>query len=445
MTALLAVLASALAAAAALLFQARARRRELEHALAAREEELRAGQRERAADQAARAALEASLAAERRAAQEKLAVLGEAERRFVDTFHALSSRALQANNDQFLQLARESFGRLAEAANSDLEKRQTAISELVRPVRDSLEKVDEKIEKLEHARTFAYASLSEQVRALLDTQNALRTETGNLVKALRAPAVRGRWGEMQLQRVVEMAGMLEHCDFVQQQTVEGDEGRLRPDLVVRFPGGKRMVVDAKAPLAAYLDALEATTEDARAAHLAAHARQLRNHVSQLARKAYWDQFEHTPEFVVLFVPNEAVFAAAMEQDPALMEGAFAERVLLASPTTLIALLRAAAFGWRQERLAQDAQEIASLGRELHKRLGRLGEHFAKLGRSLGSAVGAYNETVGSFERMVVPGARKLREKAAPMDEELAALPDVDVAPRALQPAEAVPALPEDAN
>jgi DNA recombination protein RmuC len=312
-------------------------------------------------------------------------------------------------------------------------------------VRDSLEKVDEKIQKLENARTFAYASLSEQVRSLLETQKALRAETGNLVKALRAPSVRGRWGEMQLQRVVEMAGMLEHCDFVQQETVEGDEGRLRPDLIVKLPGGKRLVVDAKAPLAAYLDALESQTEEERCAHMAAHARQLRNHVGQLARKAYWDQFEHTPEFVVLFVPNEAVFSAAMEQDPSLMEGAFSERVLLASPTTLIALLRAAAFGWRQERLAQDAQEIASLGRDLHKRLGRLSEHFAKVGRGLATAVGAYNETVGSFERMVVPGARKLREKAAPMDAELEPLPDVELTPRTLSPAQPKGLLPDDAN
>ena len=444
MTAVLAALAAAPAATLALLAAARGRRRELESLLAARDADLAEERARRAAEANARAALEAQVEAERRAAEEKLALVRDAQRSLADTFDALGRRALQANNDQFLQLARESLGRIAEAANGDLEKRQTAIEELVRPVRDSLEKVDEKIEKLENARTFAYASLRQQVSSLLETQNALRAETGNLVKALRAPSVRGRWGEMQLQRVVEMAGMLEHCDFTQQQTVEGDEGRLRPDLLVKLPGGKRLVVDAKAPLAAYLDALEAQSEDARAAHLAAHARQLRNHVVQLARKAYWDQFEHTPEFVVLFVPNEAVFSAAMEQDPSLMEGAFSEKVLLASPTTLIALLRAAAFGWRQERLAQDAQEIAALGRDLHKRLGRLGEHFAKLGRGLASAVSAYNETVGSFERMVVPGARKLREKAAPMDEELQPLADVEVAPRALEPPD--PALlPEDAN
>jgi DNA recombination protein RmuC len=444
MTALLALLTAALAAALALLFSARGRRRQLESLLATRDAELETERARRVGEAAARAALQAEMAAERKAAEEKLALVQDAERKLADTFSALSRSALQANNDQFLQLARESLGRFAEAANGDMEKRQTAIAELVRPVRDSLEKVDGRIRELETARTSAYASLTEQVRSLLETHHALRAETGNLVKALRAPSVRGRWGEMQLQRVVEMAGMLEHCDFVQQQTVEGDEGRLRPDLVVRLPGGKRLVVDAKTPLAAYLDALEAQTDDARAAHLAAHARQLRNHVGQLARKAYWDQFEHTPEFVVLFVPNEAVFAAAMEQDPSLMEGAFSERVLLASPTTLIALLRAAAFGWRQERLAQDAQEIAALGRDLHKRLGKLAEHFAKLGRGLSSAVGAYNETVGSFERMVVPGARKLREKAAPMDGDLEPLAEVDVAPRPLQPPD--PALlPEDAN
>jgi len=444
MIALSAILSAALAATLALLFSVRRRARDLDALAKEREAELTREREGRAAEAARRAALEAQACAERKAAEEKLALVQEAQRALPSTFEALSSRALQANNEQFLQLARESLGRMTEAANGDLEKRQIAIAELVRPVCESLQKVDEKIEKLENARTFAYASLRQQVSQLVETQNALRAETGNLVKALRAPNVRGRWGEMQLQRVVEMAGMVQHCDFVQQQTVEGDEGRLRPDLVVNLPGGKRLVVDAKAPLSAYLDALEARSEEERLQHLAAHARQLRNHVGQLARKAYWDQFEHTPEFVVLFVPNEAVFAAAMERDPALMEGAFSERVLLASPTTLIALLRAAAFGWRQERLAQDAQEIASLGRELHKRLGKLGEHFGRLGRGLAGAVSAYNDTVGSFERMVVPGARKLREKAAPMDEEISPLPGVEVSPRPLAPPD--PALlPEDAN
>ncbi len=386
--------------------------------------------------EAARARVEAEL----QAARDNLASLDE---RLQASFTAVSRQALQANNEQFLQLARESLGTFQEVARGDLDKRQQAIAESLKPVRESLEKVDGKIQELENARCAAYASLTVQVRALLESQTAQREVTGNLVKALRAPGARGHWGEMQLQRVVELAGMLEHCDFEQQETVQGDEGLLRPDLTVKLPAGRRLVVDSKVPLAAYLDALEAQDEAARRAHLANHARQLRNHVSQLAKKAYWDQFTDTPEFVVLYVPNEAVFAAAMEEDPLLMEGAFSERVLLASPTTLIAILRSAALGFRYERLAQDAQEIASLGRDLHKRLGRLVEHFAKVGRGLAMAVGAFNETVGSFERMVVPGARKLRDKAAPMDPELPGIADVDLSPRALLPAE--PVLPEDAN
>ena len=447
MIALLAVLAATLAAAALyLLAAARARLRSREEELRGLESALDQARDGSVRHDAARAVLDRQLERaldDARQARDQLTQAESGRARLEaelcgaraqlenqhQAFAEVSQKALQASSEQFLQLARESLGTLHEKARGDLDQ-------LVRPVRESLDKVDGRIGELEKARAGAYASLTTQVRALL-------TETGNLAKALRAPAVRGRWGEMQLQRVVEMAGMLEHCDFVQQETHLGDEGVLRPDLVVKLPGGKRLIVDAKAPLAAYLDALEAQDETARRQHLALHARQLRNHVAQLARKAYWDQLEHTPEFVVLFVPNEAVFSAAMEQDPALMEGAFSEKVLLASPTTLIALLRAAAFGWRQERLAQDAQEIAALGRDLHKRLSKLSDHFGKLGRGLAGAVSAYNETVGSFERMVVPGARKLRDKAAPMDAELAPLPDVDVAPRALPPSE--PALPDDAN
>ena len=450
MIALAALLAAGFAGALYLLASARARLRERDAEVVRQNREreqlaaeLAAERREREREAQTRAALAGELAAERKLAAEK----ARDERQLADRFQSLSRDALKVSNEQFLQLANERFGALEQGAKSDLEKRQQAIVELVKPVRESLDKVDGKIQELEKARSAAYGALTAQVRSLLESQNELRAETGQLVKALRAPSVRGRWGEMQLKRVVEMAGMLEHCDFVQQQTIEGDEGRLRPDLIVKLPGGKRLVVDAKAPLAAYLDALEAHDEDARGAHLANHARQLRNHVAQLARKAYWDQFEHSPEFVVLFVPNEAVFSAAMEQDPSLMEGAFAERVLLASPTTLIALLRAAAFGWRQERLARDAQEIASLGRDLHKRLGKLGEHFGKVGRGLLTAATAYNEAVGSFERMVVPGARKLRDKAAPMDEELEPIAGVEVIPRALQPTQEAAALPsaEEAN
>ena len=398
MITLAAVLAAALAAAIYQVAVASGRARELQIRLEARDTEA--------------VALRADLAAER-ANHDTLR----------QTFAALSKEALDSNSAHFARMA----------------------DQIVKPVHDSLDKVQARIRELEQARVSAYASLSQQVRGLMEQQRDLRNETGNLVKALRAPAVRGRWGEMQLKRVAEMSGMLEHCDFEQQTTFTGDEGRLRPDLTVRLPGGKTLVVDAKAPLSAYLDALEAHDEATRAAHLANHARQLKNHVAQLARKAYWDQLAHTPEFVVLFVPNEAVFAAAMEADSTLMEGAFSERVLLASPTTLIALLRAAAFGWTQERLARDAQEIASLGRDLHKRLGKLAEHFAKAGRGLATAVGAYNDAIGSFEHMVVPAARKLRDKAAPMDEELMPMADVDVTPRPLAPADPAALLPDDAN
>jgi DNA recombination protein RmuC len=386
MTALLAVLAIALCAA---LYLLRARGLEL------------------LAESRLRSALEAQLAAERKASEEKIALIEANEKRIEDSFAALSRKALQENRDQFLEQA-------------------------VRPIGEQLEKVDSKIQDLEKGR----AALMQQLGGLL-------AQTGSLARALRAPQARGRWGELQLKRVVELAGMLEKCDFTQQETLQGDEGRLRPDLIVHLPGGKRLVVDAKVPLTAYLDSLEAQTEDERRALLRLHARHLRNHVGELARKAYWDQLEHSPEFVVLFVPNEAIFATAMEQDPQLMEGAFSEKVLLASPTTLIALLRAAAFGWRQERLAEDAQAIASLGRELHKRLGRMADHFARVGKGLASAVGAYNETVGSLERMVAPAARRLGEKAAPSEPVMDALPDVDVTPRALRPADAP--LPDDAN
>jgi DNA recombination protein RmuC len=452
MTALLAIVAAALAAVLYLLASAHAQRRELQARLEGRDQEterLRAeldrwrAEQGRVREQITVAEVARSrVEAELHASQENLRLLDE---KMQTTFSAMSRQALQTNNEQFLQLARESLGTFQEAARGDLDKRQQAIAESLKPVRESLEKVDSKIQALENARCAAYASLTVQVRALLEAQTAQREVTGNLVKALRAPGARGRWGEMQLQRVVELAGMLEHCDFEQQETVQGDDGLLRPDLTVKLPGGRQLVVDSKVPLAAYLDALEAQDEASRRAHLASHARQLRNHVSQLAKKAYWDQFTDTPEFVVLFVPNEAVFAAAMEEDPSLMEGAFSERVLLASPTTLIAILRSAALGFRYQRLAQDAQEIASLGRDLHKRLGRLSEHFAKVGRGLATAVGAYNEAVGSFERMVVPGARKLRDKAAPMDPELPSISGVEIPPRALLPAETEALVPDDAN
>jgi DNA recombination protein RmuC len=348
-------------------------------------------------------------------------------------FRSLSAEALANNNQSFLDLAKASLGESRQAARGDLELRQQAIQEMVTPLRESLDRVDTKIQDLEKARASAYASLHEQVRNLLESQTELRTETGRLVTALRTPHVRGRWGEIQLRRVVEMAGMLDHCDFLTQAMVDSAEGRLRPDLLVRLPAGKTVVVDAKTPLDGYLRAMEATDEPARRARLADHARQVRTHMSSLGRKSYWEQFEQAPEFAVLFLPGECFFSAALESDPALIEFGVDQNIILATPTTLIALLRAVAYGWRQERLAQNAAEISALGKELFKRLSDMGEHWNKVGRSLDRAVEAYNGAVGSFESRVMVSARKFAElKTAPLGVEIATLEPVEKSVRVMQ-------------
>lgn len=368
-----------------------------------------------------------------KAEAEKLAVLEQARSQLMEAFKALSADALQQNNQQFLELARTALASLQQEARGELLQRAQAVEEMVRPVRESLEKVDQQLRELERVREHAYASLTQQVRSLQETQDQLRTETAQLVQALRAPSVRGRWGEIQLQRVVEVAGMVEHCDFTQQHTVTTEDGRLRPDLVVHLPGGKHIVVDAKAPLAAYLQALEARTEEERVAYLREHARQIRDHITALGRKSYWAQFEPSPEFVVLFLPGETFFSAAMAQDPELFDTGVQQKVLLATPTTLIALLKAVAYGWRQEALAENARAISQLGRELYKRLADMGEHMLKLGRHLSSAVTSYNQAVGSLESRVLVSARRLRDlHAAAEGEELPSLSAVAERPRLLQ-------------
>jgi len=373
--------------------------------------------------------------AERSARAEKEASLARAEIQLREAFQALSAEALRQNNESFIALANAKFGELHKGASAELENRQQAIDALVKPISEALTKVDGKLKEIEKERHGHYEMLTEQLRAVGVAHVKLLSETQNLVKALRSPSVRGRWGEIQLKRVVEMAGMLEHCNFHEQQTTETDTGRLRPDMIVRLPGGKNVVVDAKAPLEAYLESIEAEDDALRLAKLKDHARQVRAHMTKLGSKAYWDQFGPAPEFVVMFLPGEAFFSAALEHDPGLIEYGVDQQVIPASPTTLIALLRAVAYGWRQEQLAENAQVISQLGRSLFERLVTLTNHFERLGGHLGRAVGSFNDAIGSFEGRVLVAARRFKEMGAGSSDEIPQLTSVERSTRKIQAAE----------
>src|SRR6266850_3157988 len=415
-----------------------AQRASLQERLAARDQELQRLQQvfakevdEREVLREKNSNLQAELEGERRAAGERIESFKQAVTVLDQKFQALSRDALKDNSKFFLELANATLARFQESAKGDLELRTSAIDQLVKPLKESLEKVDGKIGELEKTRAGAYSELREQVKALATSQSQLQAETGNLVKALRAPHVRGRWGEIQLRRVVELAGMLQYCDFVEQETVATEDGRIRPDLIVRLPGNRTIVVDAKVPFDAFYESISTTDDEIRSARLKDHARLVRTHIGSLSKKSYWESVQPTPEFVLLFLPGETFYSAALEIDPKLIEDGVGKGVIIATPSTLIALLKAVSYGWRQEQMATNAQEVSKLAKTLYDRLRVFTNHFADIGKGLDRALDSYNRGVGSLESRVLVTARKFKERGAIAGEEIDVLEPIDKLARPL--------------
>ena len=362
--------------------------------------------------------------------EEQKSLLAHTRIELTESFRALSGDALKTNNEAFLDLAKASFETLRAEAKGELGQRQQAIDDLVKPLHSALQRYEDQLHQMERSRQSAYGGLDQHLKQLADSHQRLQQETSNLVNAFRAPNVRGRWGEITLKRVAELAGMVVHCDFFEQESVETDDGRLRPDMIIRLPGGRHIVVDAKAILSAYLEAHDTPDEAQRLVQLRRHAAQVRLRMDQLSAKAYWNQFPQTPEIVLLFLPGEHFLAAAQEHDPSLSEDGFARRVILATPNTLIALLHAAAYGWRQDQLSQCAQQAGQLGKDLYERMSVLTEHLNNVGQALSKSVHAYNKAVGSLETRVLPSARKFKELGITSDKEIPLLDPIEVAPRA---------------
>lgn len=368
---------------------------------------------------------ETEIKAERRSVIEKQQLLERVEQRFTDTFKALSSEALHNSNKSFLDLANATFEKFQESAKGEFAKKHQSLTDNITPIKQILEKFDEKVNALELNRQNAYTGISEQIKNLLHTQAKLETETSNLSKALRNPNVRGQWGEMQLRRTVELAGMLNHVDFTEQTTVSSEIGIQRPDMVIKLPNGRNVVVDAKAPLTSYLEAIESKDPSIQTQKLKDHARHIKDHLVKLSSKNYWKQFEHSPEFVVLFLPGEAFFSAALEQDPELVDFGANNRVILTTPTTLIALLKAVAYGWKQESVASEAKIISELGAMLYERVSTMASHFSELRKGLERTVVCYNKAVVSMETRVLPAARKFKELHSTTDQEIPVLENVE--------------------